>query len=45
MTDPKINSFLDEGNRLFLQKNTNGILDKECSELLRLFFKSKRSKQ
>ena len=24
---------------------TGGILDKECSELLRLFFKSKRSKQ
>ena len=49
--DPKTGvcgSCIDLNNESFFNHKisiTGGILDKECSELLRLFFKSKRSKQ
>jgi len=41
-------SCMDLNNESFFNHKitiTGGVLDKECSELLRLFFKSKRSKQ
>ena len=50
-TDPKTGvcgSCIDLNNESFFNHKiaiTGGILDKECSDLLRLFFKSKRSKQ
>ena len=50
-SDPKTGvcgSCIDLNNESFFNHKisiTGGILDKECSELLRLFFKSKRSKQ
>ena len=50
-SDPKTGvcgSCIDLNNEYFFNHKisiTGGILDKECSELLRLFFKSKRSKQ
>ena len=50
-SDPKTGvcgSCIDLNNESFFNHKiaiTGGILDKECSDLLRLFFKSKRSKQ
>ena len=50
-SDPKTGvcgSCIDLNNESFFNHKisiTSGILDNECSELLRLFFKSKRSKQ
>ena len=50
-SDPKTGvcgSCIDLNNESFFNHKisiTGGILDNECSELLRLFFKSKRSKQ
>ena len=50
-TDPKTGvcgSCIDLNNESFFNHKisiTGGILDKECKELLRLFFKSKRSNQ
>jgi len=50
-SDPKTGvcgSCMDLNNESFFNHKitiTGGVLDKECSELLRLFFKSKRSKQ